>query len=131
MAAYLLDTGILIRHLRGRKAVVHMLRVLGSRDVLAISAVTRAEIRAGVRQEEDQATQRLLARLKAVPIDAEIADWAGDLILRARRQGRTLHLADALIAATAVQQRLSLVTLNRSDFEGLGISLYPLLDDLI
>ena len=130
MAAYLLDTGILIRHLRGRKVVVHMLRALGSRDVLAVSAVTRAEIRAGVRQEEDLATRRLLSRLKTVPVDAKIADRAGDLILRARRQGRTLHLADALIAATAVQQRLSLVTLNKSDFEDLGISLYPLPDDL-
>ena len=131
MAAYLLDTGILIRHLRGRKAVVLMLRALGSRDILAISAVTRAEVRAGVRQEEDQATRRLLARLKTVPVDAETADLAGDLILRARRQGRTLHLANALIAATALQQRTSLITLNKSDFEGLGISLYPLLDDLV
>jgi len=131
VAAYLLDTGILIRHLRGRKAVVLMLRALGGRDVLAISAVTRAEIRAGVRQEEDQATRRLLARLKTMPVDAEIADRAGDLILRARRQGRALHLADALIAATAVLQRLRLITLNRSDIEGLGISLYPLPDDLI
>ena len=131
MTAYLLDTGILIRHLRGCKAVIHMLRALGGRDVLAISAVTRAEIRAGVRQEEDQATRRLLSRLKTVPVDAEIADRAGDLIRRAHRQGRTLHLADALIAATALRQRLSLITLNRSDFEGLGISLYPLPDDLI
>ena len=32
MAVCLLDTEILIRHLRGRKAVVRLLRVLGSRD---------------------------------------------------------------------------------------------------
>lgn len=131
MAAYLLDTGILIRHLRGRKAVVRLLRGLGSKDRLAISAVTRAEIRAGMRQHEDRATRRLLARLETIPVDQEIADRAGDLIRRAHSQGRTLHLIDALIGATATQRGITLVTLNLVDFEGLGLSLYPLPDDLV
>jgi predicted nucleic acid-binding protein len=130
MAAYLLDTGILIRHLRGRKGAVRLLRDLGSRDRLAISAVTRAEIRAGMRGGEDRATQRLLARLGTVPVDQEIADRAGALLQRAHNQNRTLHLIDALIAATAAQHGMTLLTLNLADYEGLGLSLYPLPDDL-
>jgi predicted nucleic acid-binding protein len=129
MATYLLDTGILIRHLRGRKAAVRLLRGLG-KDRLAISAVTRAEIRAGMRRSEDKATRRLLARLETAPVDQEIADRAGDLIRRAHSQNRTLHLIDALIGATATQRGITLVTLNTADFEGLGLSLYPLPDDL-
>ena len=130
MAAYLLDTGLLIRHLRGRKAVVHLLRGLGNRDRLVISAVTRAEIRAGMRQDEDRATQRLLVRLETVSVNAEIADLAGDLVRRAHSQGRVLHILDALIGATTVWRGITLVTLNLADFRGLGLSLYPLPDDL-
>jgi toxin FitB len=130
MAAYLLDTGILIRHLRGRKGAVRLLRDLGSRDRLAISAVTRAEVRAGMRASEDQATQRLLVRLRTIPVGAEIADRAGALLRRAHGQDRALHLIDALIAATAAQCGMTLVTLNLADYEGLGLSLYPLPDDL-
>ncbi len=130
MAAYLLDTGILIRHLRGKKAAVRLLRGLGAKSRLAISAVTRTEIRAGMRLPEDRATRRLLARLETIALDQRIADRAGDLIRHTRSQGRTLHLADAIIAATAAQRGLTLVTLNPSDFEGLGLSLYPLPADL-
>lgn len=130
MAAYLLDTGILIRHLRGQKPFVRLLRGLGSKSRLAISAVTRTEIRAGLRQPEDRATRRLLARLETIVLDRQIADRAGDLIRYVRGQGRMLHLADAIIAATAIQRGLALITLDQSDFEGLGLSLYPLPDDL-
>ena len=131
MAAYLLDTGLLIRHLRGRMPAVRLLRGLGRQDRLAISAVTRAEIRAGMRQPEGRATQRLLARLDTVPVSADIADLAGDLVRRARSRGRTLHVLDALIGATAVQLGVTLITLNLADFQGLGLSLYPLPDDLV
>jgi predicted nucleic acid-binding protein len=131
MAAYLLDTGVLIRHLRGKKAAVRLLRSLGRRDRLAISAVTRAEVRAGMRDHEEQATRRLLSRLETVPVGPEIADRAGDLVRRAHGQGRTLHLIDALIGATAAEHRMTLVTLNVVDLRGLGISLYSLPDDLI
>lgn len=130
MATYLLDTGVLLRHLRGQKAVVHLMRGLGGKNRLAISAITRAEVCAGIRQDEDQATRRLLARLDTLPADQRTADLAGGLIHRALGQGRMLHLADALIAATAIQYNLTLVTLNRADCEGLGVSLYPVPDDL-
>jgi predicted nucleic acid-binding protein len=130
MAALLVDTGILIRHLRGRRGAVRLLRELGSRDRLAISAVTRAEIRAGMRGDEDRATRRLLARLETVPVDAEIADRAGALLRQAHNRARALHVIDALIAATAVQRSMTLVTLNQADLQGLGLSLYPVPDDL-
>jgi predicted nucleic acid-binding protein len=131
MAGHVLDTGLLIRHLRGRKPAVRLLRELGRQDRLSISAVTRAEIRAGMRQPEDRATQRLLARLDTVPVSADVADLAGDLVRRARGQGRTLHVLDALIGATAVQLGVTLITLNLTDFQGLGLRLYPLPDDLV
>jgi predicted nucleic acid-binding protein len=130
MAMYLLDTGILIRHLRGQRAIVRLLRGLGGKSRLAASVVTRTEIRARMLPHEARDTQRLLSRLETVPVDRAIADRAGDLIRRAHGQGRTLHLGDALIAATAARRGLTLITLNVDHFAGLGVSLYPILEYL-
>jgi hypothetical protein len=126
MSAYLFDTGILIRYLRGRRAAIRLLREIGRKQDLMISAITRTEIWAGALDAQTYATRCLLRRMDTVPVDEDIADRAGDLIRRARSQGHTLHIADALIAATAVQQGLTLVTLNLSHFAGLGVSLYPI-----
>jgi len=126
MAGYLLDTGILLRHLRGQRRYVRLLRELGKRR-LAICVVTRTEVFAGMRPHEERNTRRLLGRMETIPVDGEIADRAGDLIRRARGQGRTLHVPDALTAATAIQYKATLVTLNVRHFAGLGVRLYPIL----
>ncbi len=47
--------------------------------------------------------------------------WAG-LIAQARRQGLTLDSSDGLIAATAIEHGLTLVTRNVKDFAGLDLS---------
>ena len=91
MALYLVDTGILIRHLRGQRAMVRLLRGLGGKSRLAASVVSRTEIRARMLPHEVQNTQWLLSRLETVPVDRAIADRAGDLIRRAHNQGRTLQ----------------------------------------
>ena len=130
MALYLLDTGILIRHLRGQRATVRLLRALGGKSRLAVCAVSRTEIGARMLPHERQDTRRLLSRLETIPVDHTIADRAGDLIRRAHSQGRSLHLGDALIAATAARRGLTLITLNVRHFVGLGLSLYPLPEHL-
>ena len=124
MAAYLLDTGLLLLHLRGQRRYVRLVRELGKRS-LHICAVTRTELYAGMLPHELWDTRRLLARMKTVSVDRAIADRAGDLIRRARGQGRTLHVVDALIAATALQQNATLVTLNVRHFAGMGVRLFP------
>jgi predicted nucleic acid-binding protein len=126
MAAYLLDTGILIRHLRGQRVCVRLVRELGRKQRLMISAVTRTEVWAGALEGQTYVTRRLLGRMETVPVDRAVADRAGDLIRRARGQGRTLHVVDALIAATALQQNATLVTLNVRHVAGLGVRLYPI-----
>jgi len=39
-------------------------------------------------------------------------------------QGRTLHIADALIGAAALVNGLTLATPDNRDFQGLGVALY-------
>lgn len=127
MANYLLDSGLVIRHLRGRRRVVQFIRSLGSLGRLSIAAITRLEVRAGMAPDERYATQKLLSRLVTIPMDRDIADRAGDLIRESRDKGIVLAVPDAVIAATAITHNLTLVTLNTDHFIGLpGLSLAPL-----
>lgn len=76
-------------------------------------------------QEERYATSKLLARLATIDLDREIAGRAGDLIAGGKKTGQVLSVPDAIIAATAIGHSLTLVTLNRRDFQHVaGLSLY-------
>jgi predicted nucleic acid-binding protein len=99
----LLDTDVLIDHLRGR-------RHLDAGDT-AISTVTRTELFAGDERQED-AIDALLEDCEEVDVDPRIARRAG----RIKRQ-TGLRIADALIAATALEHELPLMTRNRRHFD--------------
>lgn len=58
-----------------------------------------------------------------LPVARGVARQAAWLRRQAQQQGRVIHLADALIAGTALEQGLQLVTRNTSDFEGTGVRL--------
>lgn len=116
MATYLLDTGLLLRHLRGQQSAVQFLRGLGRLGRLSIATVTRLEVHAGMKPDERYATQKLLSRLVNYNLDRDIADRAGDLIANGQRAGKPISVPDAIIAATALQHNLTLVTMNPDDF---------------
>ncbi|MFQ5902496.1 MAG: hypothetical protein ACE5JO_02285, partial [Candidatus Binatia bacterium] len=61
-------------------------------------------------------TKTLLDYFTAVPIDRPIADRAGQYVYQFARRGMTLHLEDALIGATAVNEGVILVTQNVGHF---------------
>lgn len=124
-AKYLLDTGVLIRHLRGRRDAVRLVRTLGQAERLAVATVTRLEVRAGMLPKERYKTQKLLARFITYDLDGDIADGAGDYVRECRAEGIALSVPDAIIAATAVDHRLTLVTFNPRHFPIPRLSLFP------
>lgn len=116
MADYLLDSNVLILHLREDPEVVALLTRWATQHELYISVVTRTEILAGMRPREERQTINLVNSLTNLTVDRFIADRAGRLIYNYTRRGFQVSFADALIAATALEHDLTLVTTNIQHF---------------
>jgi predicted nucleic acid-binding protein len=116
MAAYLLDTNLLIRALRGDSATIGLIAELAAEGAISISAVTSLEIFAGMRPREEAHTKALLDSLINLPVNATIAEQAGRWLYQYARQGIQLSFPDALLAATALVENLTLVTTNAQHF---------------
>jgi predicted nucleic acid-binding protein len=101
----LVDTDVLVDHLRGHR------RFQAGKDVVHVSSVTRAELFAG-RATDEPNVRRLLRPFTELPVDAAVAERAGRL-----RRTTGIGLGDALIAATAITHRLTLVMRNLKDFD--------------
>jgi len=122
----ILDTDVVIWHLRGQPAVVDRVTELAEHASLGVSAITRAEVVLGMRDSERSATFELLDSLKTLAVDASVADRAGEIIRDFRQRGITLHLPDALIGATAILARAPLFTGNARHYPSPEIDLRTL-----
>ena len=106
MADYLVDTDVLVDHLRGASELRPR-----RNDRLAYSVITRAELFAG-RSDAEEDVGRLLDGLTELPVTRAVAETAGRI-----RRSTGVRLPDALIAATALDHGMSLMTRNRKDYE--------------
>jgi predicted nucleic acid-binding protein len=116
MTKYLLDSDIIIWHLRGRKEVTEMLRDLQRFGLPGCSALSVLEVQLGVKKGEEEKTDRFLKSLKVFDVDSEIAGKAAQLIRESKGQGITFDIPDAIIASTCVLHNLILVTYNRKHY---------------
>jgi predicted nucleic acid-binding protein len=110
LAIILLDTDILINFLRGVAKAGLYLQNAASDGVLACSALTVAEIYAGMRAHEKEKTDALLDSLDIMEVTRIIAEKAG--IYKASTRSRVLELDDCIIAATAFEAKALLATGN-------------------
>jgi len=110
MAKLLFDTDVIIDFLRGKEGAKRIMSSVRDEDMPCCSAVTVAEIRAGMRDEEEPATMAFLEGFNILSIDKKIAQIAGDLKRKTKQQ--QLELDDCFIAATALIQQAVLITHN-------------------
>jgi len=100
--------------------------------LLFLSVLTLGEIRkgAGALPQGKRRTQletwlevELQSRFaqRILPIDSAVADRWGVLIAEAQRVGRSVPVIDGLLAATAIQYNLTLVSRNARDFVGIPV----------
>lgn len=128
--SYLIDTNVL-SELRRKAPDARVIDWFSQRPTgtLFLSVLTLGEIRKGVEALPDPS--RRLALLdwletglpaffvgRILPIDAAVADRWGRMVAQA---GRPLPAIDSLLAATALQHGLILVTRNLRDVKGLGV----------
>jgi predicted nucleic acid-binding protein len=112
----LVDTDVLIDHLRGRHAARRRLRQVLDGGRLYASVVTRAELLAGMRDDEEERTLAMLRAVRWLGVDQPIADLAGSLARGHRSRHPGVGLPDYLIAATASLLELELWTRNVRHF---------------
>ncbi len=112
----LVDSDVLIAHLRGVAAARDWLVGVRKSGRLAISVVSIAELVGGMRTVERREVWRLLASFRVEPATEIIARRAGDMMRRYRRSHNKIGLGDYLVAATADVKGLELATLNVRHF---------------
>ena len=112
----LVDSDLLIAHLRGVAVARDWLVGARNDGPLAISAVSIVELIGGMRTVERREVWRLLASFRVEPATEMVARRAGDMMRRYRRSHNRIGLGDYLIAATAEVQGLELATLNVRHF---------------
>jgi predicted nucleic acid-binding protein len=110
MSSTIVDTDILINFLRGKEKARDFLISQLNEAVLCCSAITVAEIYAGMKGHEKTGTDELLNSLDIVPVDRTIAEKAGHYKKDINSHG--LELDDCLIAATAFIKKATLATGN-------------------
>jgi predicted nucleic acid-binding protein len=112
-----LDTSVLVDHLRGDERAR---RVLAERahagEPLSASVLTKVELLAGVRADEEDRTRRLLEVLDWREVDDQLAERAGRLASRFVRSHPGVEIVDYVIAATVERLEAELLTRNRKHF---------------
>ena len=123
----LLDTSVLIDTLRRRNGRREALAALvRAHESMATTSLNIAELYAGMRPGEEASTEALLEGLECLDLTGSAARLGGKLKYQWSKRGQTLSLADALIAAIALEARCVLLTDNRKDFPMPELQLYEL-----
>ena len=116
----LIDTDIVIDFLRGDKQAILFLKTHA--DAICFSAITVAEIYAGIKgKKEESEVERLFSIFPVIATTREIALEAGKLV-KQFRPSHSVEIPDGVIAATCIVYGAELRTLN--------IKHYPMFKDL-
>jgi len=133
---YLLDTCVISEFVRSKpdRMVVDWLNSVEA-DRVFLSVVTLGEIQYGISQLpasnrrtalEVWLNVELMKQFagRLLPLDeATFITW-GQMAAQQKQQGESMSVMDSLIAATALQHKMVLVTRNVSDFKMTGLSVY-------
>lgn len=118
MNSYLLDTDILINHLRKFQkieALIEELNLPENPKLYNISVISKVEVLSGKSLGDPKIQKEaklLLAQFKLVQMNSAVIELAGQL-----RRDYNLTISDAIIAATAISKDLILLSHNTKHFK--------------
>lgn len=123
MTDYVFDTTVIIDYFRRRPEVrPYFQRLREGSDTAAFSTVTEAELWEGLRPNEEERHEAILRLLRRIAVNSGIARAAGRLRRQyaydsqGKQHNDWLPMPDALIAATAIVSRRTLVSRDREAF---------------
>lgn len=113
MTDYLLDTNVLSKYFAGDAGIKSFLDGI---DYCIDTVVFIELIQGSIKKHDRELIKESLSTLTCHPLTPEISRTAIELIDK-YSSAEGLFLADALIAATAIEHDLTLVTFNTKDFK--------------
>lgn len=132
---FLLDTCVIsaLRKPRENASLVAWISEVDESD-LHLSAITIGELEKGIGRLPESRKKAAVGEWvrhavtnrfgnRILPIDAAVAACWGELIAAGEKNGRTLPILDAFIAATAIVADCTVVTRNTKDFAACGVRL--------
>ncbi len=118
---YLVDSDYVADYLGARPNAIQLLSFF-AKDDLSISIITYGEIYEGIHfgrdlQKTTDVFQRFLRSIEILPLTKPIMQQFARMRGELRRTGKIIGDFDILIAATAIQHHLTLVTRNIKDYQ--------------
>ncbi|HQX52746.1 MAG TPA: type II toxin-antitoxin system VapC family toxin [Planctomycetaceae bacterium] len=128
---YLVDANVLSEVTRPQPAAVVVEWLRQHEKELVVTPIILGEIEYGIGLTPSARKRTVLRRwfedgvrrLRVVDLDARTASTWAALLVRLRQKGQAMPVKDSLIAASALQHRLTIVTRNLGDFRNVGVSL--------
>ena len=117
-----LDTTIIVKHLRGRKDETRLVEKLQEVSTVATTIVNSFEVYYGAYKSEDTAknlasAKGFLSTLEVLDLNDDSAEIAGKIMADLESKGIALDPRDVLIGSIASKNGYSVVTLNSKHFE--------------
>jgi tRNA(fMet)-specific endonuclease VapC len=119
---YLLDTCVISDFIKGEAGTKARLKQTPPVDI-AVSAITVMELRYGLALDPQRAQKieatiaSFLSSVTTLPFNTVEAEQAAQIRATLKSQGRPIGAYDVLIAATALQHNLLMVTANQREFD--------------
>lgn len=122
MTSYLIDSDRMIDHLQDEPVAVALLERLTA-DGISLSVISYIEVYQGVMRTPDRVAMEakfdaLMKSVQLIPVTLNIARRCAEIREDLRLRGRSVRSRafDLVIAATALEHGLTLVTRNRADY---------------
>ena len=117
-----LDTDLLVAILRGKEEAQKKVTELDEEAKGATTCVNAFEIFFGASKSERKhenlkKASKLLERLTVFPLDLASSQKAAEISARLVAKGETIDFRDAMIAAIAMENGMTLVTRNKAHFK--------------